>query len=262
MKFFLFYSVALLLLIACGEDKTQKPATETTTQAQEIPSELEQFVEKIDKQQQQTPSSLSGNEPYTGPNPHAQLSAEQHIAVAYQHAAEGRMGEALDVLTRAIVASPDDVSLIAARGGLLLSQDRVFDALVDLEKAVSLAPHSAELLVNRSLAYRKFNRLEEAMADLDKAVTLSPSLIPARFNRGVLLYDQAKYKEALSDFDVCIEIAPETAGPYFNRAVTRDALGDLAGAESDMKKFMQLSDNPEWNKVAQETMDSWKKETN
>ena len=255
MRRSLFLAVALMLLTACGEDRSQEPATETSARP-------EQPGQQATGRHQETPRSLSGDEHHLGPNPHAALSSEQHIAVAMQHADEGRTAEALDVLTRAIAGSPNDPSLIGTRGSLLLAQDRVFDALVDLEKAVSLAPDSALLLINRSQAYRKFNRPQEAMADLDKAVALSPKLVPARFNRGVLLYAEAKYREALADFDVCVQVAPETAGPYFNRAITRDAIGDQAGAVRDMNRFLELSDNPEWNRIARETMAKWEKEYN
>ena len=252
MRYFLYCSFAFLLLSACSEDKSQDPATEATAPQQ---------VKQAAPQYQETPSSLSGNEPHTGPNPHARLSSEQHIAVASQHAQEGRITEALDILTRAIIEYPDDASLIGTRGSLLLSQDRVYEALVDLDKALTLAPDSAMLLVNRSQAYVKFDRFQEAMADLDKAVALSPDSVPARFNRGILLYDAAKYKEALADFNLCVQVAPDTAGPYFNRAVTRDALSDQAGAVSDMNQFIKLADNPQWQKVAQETLAAWEKES-
>lgn len=252
MKNLLYYSFALIVLSACSEKDPVTTAPETA----------DQLEKPVAQQHQATPRSLSGNEIHMGPNPHAKLRSEQHIAVAMQHVDEGRMDEALDVLTRAIVASPNDASLIGTRGSLLLAQDRVFDALVDLEKAVNLAPDSALLLINRSQAYRKFNRIQEAMADLDKAVALTPELVPARFNRGVLLYGGANYLEALADFDVCIRVAPETAAPYFNRAVTRDALDDQNGAVSDMNKFIELSDNPEWKKVAQDTLADWEKEDN
>lgn len=245
MKAFLLSAAALILITACSEETPQKPATETKTQ--------QEF--------QGTPSSLSGSERHLGPDPHAKLSSEQHISVALQHAEEGRMDEALDILARAIIASPKDASLVGALGGLLLSQDRVVEALEYLEEAVALAPNSAVLLVNRSQAYRKLNRPQEAKDDLNRAVDLSPNLVPARFNRGVLLYDEGKHKEALADFDTCIQIAPDTAGPYFNRAVTRNSLGDNKGAVSDMNKFIELADNPEWKKVAEETLAAWEKDS-
>jgi tetratricopeptide (TPR) repeat protein len=257
MKNVLICTVAFLLLTACSEEKNQGPGTQTDPRTSQAIAELAQFVSQKDQQNQPTPPSISGNERHSGPNPHGQLSSEQHIAVAYKHADAGRIDEALDVLTRALISNPDDVSIIGARGGLLLAQDRIFDALVDLDKAVTLAPHSAELRVNRSQAYRKFKRYPEAMADLDKAVSLDPRLLAARFNRGSLLYAVTQYEEALADFDRCIVLAAQTPGPYFNRAITREALGNRAGAVSDMNTFIKLSDNPEWNKVAQETLASW-----
>lgn len=250
MRYLSLSAFALILLTACSENATQNPTTETTVGSA-------QKTQQPARQYEETPSSLSGSDRHAGPNPHAMLSAEQHIAVAMQHAEEGRSEEALDILTRAIIANPNDPSLIGTRGSLLLSQDRVYEALVDLEQAVNLAPGSALLLVNRSQAYRKFNRYEDAMADLDKAIAIDPDLVPARFNRGSLLYGEARYQEALADFDVAIQIESETAGPYFNRAITRDALNDRAGALSDMNRFIELSDNSEWEKVARETMEKW-----
>jgi predicted Zn-dependent protease len=248
MKYFPLYIAFIILLTACAEDREELvPITEEEKRA------------LLKGGDQAIPSSLSGDKDHSGPNPHAKLTPQQHIAVAQQHADEGRMREALDILTRAMLETPDNSDLIGTRGSLLLAQDKVFDALVDLEKAVSLAPDNVLLLINRSQAYRKFDRLEEAMKDLNKAVSLKPDLVPARFNRGTLLYGEGKYIEALTDFDVCIKSAPDTAGPYFNRAVTREATGDRTGAVSDMKKFLELSDNPEWNKVAKETLASWSK---
>lgn len=253
MRYLPFIALGIVLLTACSENSSLSPTSVTTTASS-------QQAQQPIRQYEETPSSLSGNEAYVGSNPHATLTAEQHIAVAMQHAEEGRTEEAMDVLTRAIIASPNDPSLIGTRGSMLLSQDRVYEALVDLDKAVSLAPGSALLLVNRSQAYRKFNRYEEAMADLDKAITIDPDLVPARFNRGSLLYGEARYEEALADFDVAIQIDPSTAGPYFNRAITRDAVGDRAGAVNDMNRFIKLSDNAEWEKVARETMEKWENE--
>ena len=86
MRYFLFYSVALMLLTACGEDGAQKQTAGTNVQqAQPMKQGAGEF--------QETPSSISGSERHLGPNPHAQLSSEQNIAVALQHASEGRMGK-------------------------------------------------------------------------------------------------------------------------------------------------------------------------
>lgn len=206
-----------------------------------------------------TPASIAGKTGHAGPNPHNRLTPEQHIAVALQHVEAGRIELALDVLSRAIDQSPGHAGLLGARGGLLLGENEPSKALVDLEKAVQLAPNSALLLVNRSQAYRRFNRLSEALDDLNTAVELAPKLVPARFNRGVLLFGEARYAEALADFDRCISLAPEVAGPYFNRAVTRDALGDKTGAVADLNHFLEVTDNPEWQQAARDTLEAWQR---
>ena len=231
------------LLTACG---SETPSTSAVAETNNIATA-------------NTPISLSGDKGHIGPNPHARLTPSQHISVAMQHEQEGRVAEALDVLSRAIAENPNHPALYGARGSMLLNEKRVSDALKDLEKAVKLAPNSAVLRVNRSQAYRKFNLYKEAMADLNRAVELDPKLMPARFNRGVLLFQEGKYKEALADYDLCVELAPTTPGPYFNRAVTRDALGDSSGAIADLNKFIEMSPNKQWQKVARETLETWRK---
>ena len=248
-----------LILAGCSNDSAPDTRAVSGNEPSAPPAALPNSTSQADVASPSTPASLSGNTPHKGPNPHGKLSAEQRIEVALQHADAGRYKEALDVLSRAIEEYPDHPGLLGARGSLLLGENKPSLALADLEKAVKLAPDSALLLVNRSQAYRRFNRLREAMADLDKAVEMSPQLVPARFNRGVLLFGESRYEEALADFDLCITLAPEVAGPYFNRAVTRDAMNDQSGAVSDMNRFLELADNPEWQQAAIDTLEAWKK---
>ena len=61
--------------------------------------------------------------------------------------------------------------------------------------------------------------------------------------------------EALADFDHCIAVEPHLAAPYFNRASTYEALGQNENAIADFKRFIELSDNEEWKKTAQQLLD-------
>jgi tetratricopeptide (TPR) repeat protein len=249
----LIYALLLLPLGCSNQSADPQTANEADSRQEKNPSAQEESAVNP-KMDLATPSSLTGDKPSASPNPHARLSPEQHIAVALQHAQEGRIDQAVDILNSAIAQTPDHAGLLGARGGLMLSLDQTADALADLEQAVKLAPDSALLLANRSQAYRKFNRLAEAMADLDKAIDLSPNLIPARFNRGVLHYGNADYEKAMIDFDLCIELDEQTAGPYFNRAITRDAMGDSKGAVDDLNRFLSLTDDEAWKQAARDTL--------
>ena len=252
MKLYLPFLFSVSLTAGCSEGVNSDRADAAVTPGQGEAAEVN--TAQPGPPMAGTPRSLTGDKPLTSPNPHARLTPEQHIGVALQHAGEGRIEQAVDILNRAIHETPDHAGLLGARGGLMLSQDKTVDALKDLERAVSLAPQSALLLVNRSQAYRKFNRLDEAMADLDRAIELSPKLIPARFNRGVLYYGRTEYDKALADFDLCISLDENTPGPYFNRAITKDAMGDSEGAKQDLNQFIALTDNESWKQAARDTL--------
>lgn len=187
-------------------------------------------------------------------DPHVKLDPETQIRIALQHKAEGRPQEALHTLTQASDRNPDNARLFAVRGSLLLEEGRIAPALADLEKSVRLDPDDAEVLTNRAQAYRRFGRMDEALEDLDRAVALQPDLLAARFNRGAMRYGLRDYSGALEDFDHCIALDPHLPGPYFNRAAVQDALGDKDAAIRDLDRFLQVSDNADWNRQAEELL--------
>jgi tetratricopeptide (TPR) repeat protein len=200
---------------------------------------------------------ITPGRPHGQHDPHSKLSAEQQINVALQHQAEGRPELALATLDQAIGRYPQNARLLAVRGSLYLQQGRVTEALKDLEVAVSLDPDDASALVNRAQAYRQFGRIGEALADLDRALALQPDLLPARFNRGAIRYSSGEFVAALEDFDYCVALDPHDAAPYFNRAATRDALGDRPGAVTDLERFLQLTENPQWRDTASDLLAQW-----
>lgn len=187
-------------------------------------------------------------------DPHGKLDPETQIQIALQHKAEGRPQEALHTLSQASDRYPDNARVFAVRGSLLLEQGRVAPALADLEKSVRLEPNDAEALTNRAQAYRQFGRMDQALADLDRAIGLQPDLLAARFNRGAMRYGNRDFEGALEDFDHCVALDPHLPGPYFNRAAVRDALGDQEAAIRDLERFLQISDNADWNRQAEELM--------
>lgn len=198
--------------------------------------------------------------PHTGGDPHAALTPGQLIKVALQHQAEGREVEAMASLTSAIMRFPDSADLRAVRASVFLQQGKVTEALQDLEKAVALAPDNPEIRVNRAEAYRRFNRIDEALADLDKAVAVAPDMVAARFNRGSLYFAKGEYEKAVTDFDHAVAVNPHAAAPWFNLAIAKQSLGNQPGAEADMKRFLELTDNEQWRKTAKETLDAWQRQ--
>lgn len=203
-------------------------------------------------------SSMTGKPHSGGYNPHATLEPEQLITVALQHMQEGRPNEALHELDRGVIQYKTNAEILSVRGSLYLQMGRLTDALRDLESSIANNPDDAKTLSNRAQAYRQFGRIEEALKDLNKALTLEPDLIPAYFNRGSIYYSSSDFDKALADFEQCIALDPHTAAPYFNRASTYDALGQHDAAIKDLERFLELVDNAEWRKVAEDLLKQWR----
>jgi tetratricopeptide (TPR) repeat protein len=204
-----------------------------------------------------SPAAASGR-PHGARDPHGALTPDKHLQVALKHKVDGRPGEAMDVLARAIAAYPEHAGLLSARGALYLEQKRYSAALSDLEAAARLAPTDPAVLTNRAQAYRQFGRIDDALADLDRAIKIKPNFIPAHFNRGTVLFTRGNYRQALDDFDRCIAVDPHAAAPYFNRAMTQDALGEVARAIADLERFLQIADNEKWKGAAREILARWR----
>jgi len=75
--------------------------------------------------------------------------------------------DAIDAVTRALAAKPDDVEALALRAHANFRAGQHADALNDIERAVELDPNNPAILVPRVLVLLDFGRVDEAEAALD-----------------------------------------------------------------------------------------------
>ena len=191
-------------------------------------------------------------------DPHKTLSTAQHIKVALQHQAEGRLPLAIESLGNALRQHATDFRILAVRSGMYREAGNLSAALADINGAIRLAPDQAGLYVNRSALLSGFGRGEEALADLDKALEIDPDMLPAYFNRGSMHYQAERLQAALTDFDHCIAIDPHQAAPYFNRAAVHHLLGQTDDAIADMERFLQLADSESWRAQGSNLLEQWR----
>jgi tetratricopeptide (TPR) repeat protein len=263
---FLTYSLLVAALGGCGGS----PHPGAAEQQAQPPDAVQVALAEVAMRPPAVPSSVAAPAPASPPahrpktsgphgqqDPHAALGPERLLKVALQHDAEGRLELALKTLAEGIARYPDAAPLYAVRASLRLARQQTSLALQDLEKAVALAPDDARIRVNRAQAYRAFGRFDAALEDLDIAVARQPDLLPARFNRGALRYADGDFERALSDFEHCIAVDPHAPAPYFNRASTYWQLGRGEEAMHDLERFLELVDNAEWKRAAEDLMTSW-----
>lgn len=97
--------------------------------------------------------------------------------------------ETTSVLTKAILACPNEPSLFFFRGLLYFQLHRFYESVQDLSRAINLEPEATPLFyLARGRAFACMSVLTEAVKDLSFALKLDESLMQAYHFRGQCAY--------------------------------------------------------------------------
>ena len=90
--------------------------------------------------------------------------------------------EALAQLAEARRIAPNDPTVAAETGRVLLAEGRPAEAMADFGRALALAPRDANNYNNRGVALQALGQTAAARADFRRALALDPGLAAAREN--------------------------------------------------------------------------------
>lgn len=154
---------------------------------------------------------------------------------------QGWNDEALAKFDEALRLDPTNVTVINWRALVYSNANRQTEALAAWTESLRLDPTDTYVRRQRADLLMGLKRYEDAIADLDVM------LATADTGKGGLLVDRAEaryelrqYAAAVSDLDAVLReekvdnFFGEAANAHYLRALTRKALGDVAGAEADM----------------------------
>lgn len=122
-----------------------------------------------------------------------------HFLGVLRHA-QGRTGEAVDLIQRALEQFPDHVGAWNNLGNVLLSAGHIDEATHAYERGVQVAPghpDSADALNNLGTVYRKQGRLADAESSCRRALEARPDFGDAWYNLSHALLAQGKVNEGL-----------------------------------------------------------------
>jgi protein O-GlcNAc transferase len=154
---------------------------------------------------------------------------------------EGRLEEAVQVLSALIECTPDNAEPYYKRGNVLNGLGRSDAALADYDRAIELNPSHAYAFCNRGSVLDRLGRGEEALASYERAIALDPRDALAHYNRGSVLKDQKRFAEALASYDAAIAINESYAEAHTNRGNVLQELQRQEAAVSSFDRAIELN---------------------
>jgi predicted O-linked N-acetylglucosamine transferase (SPINDLY family) len=127
------------------------------------------------------------------------------------------LGEAAELIGRAIEIDPDNAAAHSNYGNVLRGLKRSEEALASYDRALALNADSAEALNNRGTMLRDLGRIEDALVSYERALTINPDYVDALNNCGAVLIDLKRYEDALACGDRALKLRPNNADAFANR---------------------------------------------
>jgi len=94
-----------------------------------------------------------------------------------------------------------NVSLLLAKGQILLDTERLAEAVGCFSEALTLDPANAEAHLKKGIALERMNRLEQSLDSYEEALRLNPKRAVAYVYKARVLAGLHRYDEALSVYD-------------------------------------------------------------
>lgn len=125
-------------------------------------------------------------------------------------------------------------------GSDLLQGGNAAEALVRFQAALDLEPLNALLNLHAGAALHDLRRYAEAIACYRKALDSAPHMGEAHNNLGNSFMALGRFAEAIASFSTAAEFLAASPVPLTTRATARQALGNIAEAETDCRRALIL----------------------
>ena len=156
----------------------------------------------------------------------------QLFTEASAHQSQGNLHLALVAYKRIQRQFPDFVDAWTNGSAVLLEMGRLEEAQDMAVKAVESGPENSHALYALANAQQKLGLVEDALASFQKITDLA-----GFFNK------KGQFEEALDVYDRLIQNYPSVSDLYVNRGYIKSNMMDLAGAEEDCNKALELDKN-------------------
>lgn len=137
---------------------------------------------------------------------------------------------AIDKLTSAIAANPDDADLYAQRATMWYDKENYDGAITDLQAALSIDSTNIPYHYNLADVYLDYYRSRLALRTLERAASLEPNNVETQLRLAEIQLVLKQYEGALQSLNEVIRIDPRNPDAYLLLSETFLETGDTARA--------------------------------
>lgn len=152
---------------------------------------------------------------------------------------EGRLGEALDLWSEVLEASPRDAAAWSNRGNVRLMLGDAEGAIADQTQAMGIEPDHLDPHLNRGTAEEALGRWKEAEADYRWILARDPQESAALYNLGNVRGSLGDWETAQACFSAAADSRPGMAMARSSAALAAFQLGDATTAERDLRSLIR-----------------------
>ena len=152
----------------------------------------------------------------------------------------GKMGEAIEIYSKAIELNPHHAFAYNNRGTVHHRNHEVNKALEDYGKAIQLKNDYAEAYYNRGTVYDENGKIDLALKDYDKVIKFNPRLARVYSHRGNAYQEKNEIDRAIKEHSKAIALEQNDPILYNNRGITYGKKGDFDLALKDFNKAIEL----------------------
>ena len=167
--------------------------------------------------------------------------ARSHVLLGRALVELGKTQEALASFDRAIASESNHAGAHGNRGDLLAQLGRVEEAIESYRGALAIEPQSLTNWCNLGAAQAYLGRQKEALESLGRALALSPDHVGALVTCGDVLRALGRHADALASYDRALAVGPKEVSALHGRAATLVALKRPEDALATLDRALALA---------------------
>jgi tetratricopeptide (TPR) repeat protein len=170
-----------------------------------------------------------------------------HRIRAILHQKTGQSSSAMTDYTQAVRLDPKNAQLQDEVGFYLFSVGEIAAAQKHIEQAVEIDPQFVAAWNHLGLIQITSGELTKARKTLSKAIKIKPDYVDALINRGFAAYQLKQFDKALADYNAALKINPDAVNAHNNLGLIDYEKEDFESAVANFTKCIMLEPkNPKY----------------